>query len=74
MVGLTENEVENVFSKRNMMIMYIFIMILVTITLILIGNSIFHYFDPYAENTMYGTIEPQFHKKIKKSLIRAKVI
>ena len=74
MVGLTENEVENVFSKRNMMCIYIIIFILITITLIFIGNSIFHYIDPYAENTYYGTIEPKFHKKIKKKLIRAKII
>ncbi len=74
MVGLTENEVENVFSKRNMMCIYILIFLLITITLILIGNSIFHHYDPYAENTYYGTIEPQFHKKLKKKFIRAKII
>ena len=74
MVGLTENEVENVFSKRNMMCIYIIIFLLITITLIFIGNSIFHYSDPYGENTFYGTIEPKFHKKLKRKLIKAKII
>jgi hypothetical protein len=74
MVGLTDQEVKNTLSKRNKMIIYIIITIVITLTLLFIGNSIFHYLDPYNEGTLYGTIEPNFHRKIKKRMKKYRLI
>lgn len=71
LVGLSNSEINRTKSFGSNKFLIVFVLIIIAAIVTIFGTLWYlGIIDPYAENTLYNTIEPRFIRRMKKKLIR----